>query len=55
MLLSLKKKFIKHPCQIICSACAFMGFWAALYPESMKEIIMAGADSMLKTAPHIGE
>ena len=53
MLLSLKKKFIKHPCEIICSACAFMGFWAGLYPESMKEIIMAGADSMLKTALRI--
>jgi len=53
MLLSLKKKFIKHPCEIICSACAFMGFWAGLYPESMKEIIMAAADSMLKTALRI--
>ena len=48
-----EKKFIKHPCEIICSACAFMRFWAGLYPESMKEIIMAGADSMLKTALRI--
>ena len=48
-----EKKFIKHPCEIICSACAFMGFWAGLYPESMKEIIMAAADSMLKTALRI--
>ena len=30
-----------------------MRFWAGLYPESMKEIIMAGADSMLKTALRI--
>ena len=27
-----------------------MKYWSGLYPESMKEIIVAGADAMLKTA-----
>ena len=44
------KMIIKHSLEIICSACAIMHYLAGLYPDSMKEIIVAGVDSMMKVA-----
>lgn len=35
------KMIIKHSCEIICSSCAILRYLAGLYPDSMKEIIVA--------------
>jgi hypothetical protein len=45
-----ERTFIKNPCEIICPACAFMRYWAGLYPEETQKMINAGVDSMMKTA-----
>jgi hypothetical protein len=29
----LDKKIIKNPCEVLLSACAFMRYWAGIYPE----------------------
>ena len=44
------KMIIKHSLEIICSACAIMHYLAGLYPDSMKEIIVAGIDLMIQVA-----
>lgn len=44
------KILIKHPCDILFSACAFMRYWAGICFEDRKSIIMAGAETMFKTA-----
>jgi len=44
------KMIIKHSCEIICSARAIMHYLAGLYPDSMKEIIVAGIDLMIQVA-----
>jgi hypothetical protein len=43
------KKIFRNPLEILCSACAYMRYWACLYPELAKEVIEEGVDVMLKT------
>jgi hypothetical protein len=38
-----------NPLEILCSACAFMRYWACLYPEVTKEVIEEGVDLILHT------
>jgi hypothetical protein len=45
-----KKKILRNPLKILCSACAFMRYWAGLYPGITKELIEEGVDVMLQTA-----
>lgn len=43
-------KLVKSPLSIICNACELMSQWAGLYPEEDKEMLINGADLMLKIA-----
>jgi hypothetical protein len=45
-----EKKLIKHPIEIIFSACTFMQYWAGLYPEEAQRLIRDGVDLMMTTA-----
>jgi hypothetical protein len=45
-----EKKLIKNPCEIFFSACAFMHYWAGLYPEKAQKVISAGVDVMMQMA-----
>jgi hypothetical protein len=45
-----EKKILRNPLKIVCSACAFMRYWASLYPGITKEVIEEGVDVMLWTA-----
>jgi hypothetical protein len=45
----LTKKHINNPIEILLSACAFMTYWAGLYPEATKKAIEVGVNAMLKT------
>jgi hypothetical protein len=47
---ALKKKLIKNPIEILFSACAFIRYWAGLYPEETQKLIQEGVDLMMKTA-----
>jgi hypothetical protein len=45
-----EKKILHDPLEILCSACAYIRYWAGLFPEVMKEAIEEGVDLMLQTA-----
>lgn len=47
------KQLIKHPCEVLFTACSFMRYWAGLYPGDMQEVIVAGAESMLKAVMQV--
>jgi hypothetical protein len=47
---ALRKKCINNPIEILFPACAFMCYWAGLYPEITKKMIEAGVNMMMKTA-----
>jgi hypothetical protein len=44
------KKFINNPFEVIFSACAFMWYWAGLYPEETWKLIKEGINLMMKIA-----
>jgi hypothetical protein len=43
-------KFLRHPAEIICYACALMGYWAGLFLEMDKEALEARINTMLQIA-----
>jgi hypothetical protein len=44
------KKPIKNPGEIMFAACAFMKYWAGLYPEEAQRLINNGVEVMMRTA-----
>ena len=46
----LKRKLIQNPISIICHACALISSWAGLFLEDDKEMLVAGANTMLQIA-----
>jgi hypothetical protein len=44
-----EKKCINNPIEILFLACAFMKYWADLYPEITKKMIETGVNLMMKT------
>jgi hypothetical protein len=44
------EKILRNPAEIICYACALMGYWAGLFPELDKEALEAGVKMMLQIA-----
>jgi hypothetical protein len=49
MMCVLKRKSFVIPLEILCFACAYMCYWAGLFPEVTKEAIEEGVDLMLQT------
>lgn len=43
-------KKLNNPAEIMCHACALITFWAGLYKEEDKKVLIEGADTMLKIA-----
>lgn len=43
-------KTIQSPISIICHACALISYWEGLFLEGDKELLIAGANQMLKIA-----
>jgi hypothetical protein len=43
-------KMIQNPISIICHACALICYWAGLFLKGDKELLIAGANSMLHIA-----
>jgi hypothetical protein len=43
-------KMIQNPISIICHACALISYWAVLFLEGDKELLIAGANTMLQIA-----
>lgn len=48
-------KILRNPAEIICYACALMGYWAGLFPELDKEALEAGVKTMLQIAAKLLE
>jgi len=46
----LEGKLIQNPISIICHACALISSWAGLFLEDDKEMLVAGANTMLQIA-----
>ena len=46
-------KIIRNPIEIICLAGALMRFWTSLFPEMDREMLIDGANTMLKVATKI--
>jgi hypothetical protein len=44
-----ENKILRNPLEILCSTCAFICYWAGLYPKVMKEVIENDVDQMLQT------
>jgi hypothetical protein len=49
----LEKKPIKNPGEVIFSACAFMKYWAGLFPEESHNLVAVGTDLMMKMTKSI--
>ena len=46
-------KIIKSPTEIVCHASALMRFWTGLFPEMDRDMLIDGANTMLKVATEI--
>jgi hypothetical protein len=47
------KIILKNSNEILLYACAFMKYWAGLYPEDTQQLISSGVAVMMKTAMHL--
>jgi hypothetical protein len=47
--LALRKKTIKDPIEVFCSAYTFICYWAGLYPGDTRNFINAGVEIMMRT------
>jgi hypothetical protein len=50
-----EKKPIKSPLDVLYSGCVFLQYWAGLYSEKMKPMIMAGVETLISTATKIAK
>jgi hypothetical protein len=50
-----EKKPIKSPLDVLYSGCVFLQYWAGLYSEKMKPMIMAGVETLISIATKIAK
>jgi hypothetical protein len=48
-----KKKHIHSPGDLVFLACAFMKYWAGLFPEETRNLVAAGTEAMMKVTKSI--
>jgi hypothetical protein len=48
-----QKKPIQNPGDVVFLVCAFMKYWAGLFPEEARNLVAAGTEAMMKVTKSI--